>query len=657
MTLPSEFSKQLEKAMLCRDWEMLDTLLVDERVNQLDISEKENIAQVFLEQEECLLQTANEPSHMAKAYSILEKCLRLDVPSEKSWVKFAEAHLKLAFLHDDQELFDKANKLFGEAECLYKSRGHKMPLHVIARWGACLYAIAKESEEAHDLKLAIAKFKEAYEGGFETGALLADYGTALGEMGMLIGHIDYLQEAVLLLERYLKSEGDKDEVWFKLACIYKILYLSTSDVGFFEKADQSFCSAARLLSNEAAKSKIALELFVNWGQLLVFEGKVAQDPDLLSQAIDKLLLVDLQGEESSAVLAILGDAFVHLGIYEEKFDHFIEAKNCLETILKSYPNHPEALNFLAFCFCQMGKYLSDPKYIHQGIEKYQIGISQNKNSYHYWHGLSMANFNLGELSDDPDLFEKAARFCSEAIRLGGNLPAYWNDWGVALMKLGEITNDVHPIHEAIEKFEEAIAVYNKKAMGPPDPDWFYNYACALDWLGGHELNPHYFERAISILSRLLEQHPDCHHIRYNLALSCFHLGDCVGDVNFLEKSIEQFELFLKEESEDDGAIADLGLVFLTLADLLAENIVNERSISNFLKAEHFLTYAIALGNTRANYYLACLHALQNKPDEAVCFLLRAQANGTLPSKDLLSEDEWLDPIRSSQQFISFLNKV
>ena len=269
----------------------------------------------------------------------------------------------------------------------------------------------------------------------------------------------------------------------------------------------------------------------------------------------------------------------------------------------------------------------------------------------------MTNFLLGEQTTDIGIYEKSLKFFSEVIKLGGDLPIYWNDWGVALMKLGELTNDQKPISEAVEKFEAAIQSYNRKSIGPSDPDWFYNYGCALDWLGSYDPNPVYFERSITILSRLLDQYPTLHHIRYSLGLSLYHLGDVIGDVEVLEQAIEHFSTYIQSEPEDDTAISDLGLTYLTLAEILEESIKSEYSFNCFLKAEQFLSHAIALGNTRSNYYMACLHSLKGNADGAIHFLNRTKIHDVLPPLETLLEDDWLTPILNSQQFISFIEDL
>lgn len=607
MSFRSELSKRLKQAVHAQDWKTLDQFLADESLLRLHATEKELLAQLLFEQ----------------GTQIMEK------RGEHGFYQASDLFTKGAFL----------------------TRPSK---EILWKWGVCLYEIAKESEEASDLKLALNKFQEAQNEGLTHPHFLLDYGTALGEMGTLLSNPEMLMDAIYFLETSISKMGDNFVLWLRLACASKILYLMTADVSYFEKADQSFVAAARLLPSQEENEQ---ELWINWAQLLIFEGKLTEDSDLLTTGLEKLYRVDQDHSHDWLILTTIADALTHLGIFEERYDYFKEAESALELALHKAPRNCDILCHLGHCLTNMGKYLSDPKPINKAIETLQRGVSQEKNNYYLWHSLAMAYFTLAELNQNQALYQKASRFFGEVVKLGGDLPCYWNDWGVALMKIGEMTNEISIILEAVEKFEGAIQCFNRKGVGKADPDWFYNYGSALDWLGGCSANPHYFERAISILSRLLEQFPDFYHIRYNLALSLYHLGDLIGEVELLEKAIGQFESYLKEEPEDEVAFSDLGVTYLTLGEILQEEINNQLSIESFAKADAYLSHAIALGHGRSNYYLACSHALKGDEETAIHFLERAKKQGALPTLDFLLEDDWMAPLLETESFKAFINRL
>ena len=655
MSNPIEIARLLKKAARSEDWDSLDGFEVEEIINDLPLTDKQTLSRVFYEYGQNLLISSTSPLFLERAYCAFEKSLRLDGAFEKAWLRFSAVNLKLAIADHDIELLYKSHELFSHADELHKLHEISMPILGLWQWGSCLYHIAKDSGEAVDYKLAIEKMREAHGRGLQGDAFHLEYAMALGEMGIMLGNVDLLIEAALFFEKSLEDGLDSPLTWLRLACTYKVLYFMTTDVEFFEKADQSFVAAARQQPQIEEKSRH--DLWVNWAELLVFEGKISTDPDMLTAALEKLVQIDQKNVSDSLVLNLMGDAFTHLGIFEDRFEYFKEAQGKLEQAHSLYPNNVDTINHLGHCLSSMGKYLGDPKHLLQAIEKFQKGISIDRTNYQIWHGLAMTNFLLGEQTSDIAIYEKSLKFFSEAVQLGGDLPIYWNDWGVALMKLGELTNDQGPIAEAVEKFEAAIQAYNRKNSGLSDPDWFYNYGCALDWLGSYDPNPVYFERSITILSRLLEQYPTLHHIRYSLGLSLYHLGDVIGDVEVLEQSIEHFSTYIQSEPEDDTAISDLGLTYLTLAEILEESIKSEYSTNCFLKAEQFLSHAIALGNTRSNYYMACLHSLKGNVDTAIHFLNRTKTHDVLPPLETLLEDDWLTPLLNTQAFITFIENL
>lgn len=654
MSNPSEIARLLKKAARSEDWDSLDSFEVDEIINDLPLTDKQTLSRLFFEYGQNLFNSLGSPLSMEKAYCAFEKSLRLDGGFEKAWLRFAEVNLKLAIADNDIELLYKSDELFTHSKELYDLHELTFPLQGLWHWGVCLYGIAKDSEEAVDYKSAIEKMREAHSRGLQDNAFYLDYGMTLGEMGILLGNVEFITEAAHFFEKSLQNGLDHPLTWLRLACTYKVLYLMTVDVEFFEKADQSFVAAARQPSQIDDSRH---DLWGNWAELLVFEGKISSDPDLLSAALEKLVKIDEKNASDVFILNMMGDALTHLGIFEDRFDYFKEAESKLELAHRLYPNNVDTINHLGHCLSSIGKYLGDPKYLLQAIEKFQKGISLDKSNYQIWHGLAMTNFLLGEQTTDIAIYEKSLKFFSQAIQLGGDLPIYWNDWGVALMKLGELTNDQKPISEAIEKFEAALQSYNRKSLGPSDPDWFYNYGCALDWLGSYDPNPVYFERSVTILSRLLDQYPTLHHIRYSLGLSLYHLGDVVGDVEVLEQAIHHFSTYVQSEPEDDTAVSDLGLTYLTLAEILEESIKSEYSTNCFIRAEQFLSHAIALGNTRSNYYMACLHSLKGNDDTAVHFLRRTKIHDVLPPLDALLEDDWLTPLLNTQAFIAFIEEL
>jgi tetratricopeptide (TPR) repeat protein len=618
--------------------------------SSLTLADKEKLGLLLLARGSELLDKAETLEDLQEAFSSLKNALKCVPEFSQAWIVFGKVNLKIAYHEENPESLTRAADAFLRGEALSKNVGNALSPETYWDWGNCLYWMGKQSEEAWELKGALDKYGEAARGGLASGSFYLDWGTAMGELGVLVGREELILEAAALLKKSIEIGGDNPTAWLRLACAYKILYFLSSDIGHFENADQSFVAAAR---NNAEP----LVLWINWGQLLSLEGKTTRDPELLLAALEKLEKAHLIKPDDPIILTSLGDTLMHLGMLEDRFDYLKEAIGALELACSVSEDYPDPFCLFGHALANMGKYLSEPEYVEVAIEKFQMGISQNPNSHYFWHGLASACFILADLTHSKEEYTRAAKFCAEAIRLGGESPGYWNDWGVALMKLSELADDPSYLVEAVQKFEEAIHSFHRRSSGTPDPDWYYNYGCALDWLGDYELNPHYFERAIVILARLLDQYPDFHYVRYNLGLAFYHLGDVTGEIEPLEMAIEQFQIFLQQETEDDSAMADLGMTYLTLGDFLQESIPNEHSRAYFDLAESSFLKAIALGSGRSNYYLGCLYALKGNFPDAIHYMTRARKLKMLPPLEDLLQDEWLREIRLTPHFQNFLKLV
>lgn len=654
---PDNLPKRYQDAVNSSDLRQLETLILTDSLENLSFGDKEKLAQVFFMHGEEFRRDSDNPEAIEHSISAFEKAIRLDPSFSKARLSNAQAHLKLGIMKHDHNKVSRANELFSQADTLLRAQGQKLPLEILWDWGISLYFIAKDSEEAIDYKLTLDKFREAYSRGFQNPDFLLDFGTTLGEFGVIIGKGELIQEAVQYLEISLKERADNPSAWLRMACAYKMLYFMTGDVGYFEKADHSFLAAARLDDSEAI-------LWYNWGQLLSMEGKIVRDESLLKSAEEKLqkaIQMSSQmrnkGRSNSLMQITLADTLIHLGALEDNIELFHEAKRQLETVINVAPDHQEAICLSGLCEIHIGKYFSDPDILHLAIEKFQKGIGKFRNNSALWHGLATAHYALAELKEDVSEYEKASKFCSQAIKLNHNNPSYWNDWGVALMKLGDLTSDRAAIAASVEKFEEAIRSHHRKHKGNPDPDWIYNYGCALDFLGEFEQNPHHYERAIAVLMHLHAQYPQSTHIRYNLAIALYHLGDATGEEEALERAIEHFEFLAKLDGEDDNVLNDLGLVCLTLGDVYRDSFNHINFQHHLTQAEHYFTQSLAAGGTESNYWLGCLYTLQGNYADAMHFLERAKVSGVLPHVDEILTCEWLDDLKNTARFKAFLGEL
>lgn len=628
----------------------LDAFLSLNPIDKLAFDDKEKLAQLYFTQGEEIFKAAKESDDVLNSVLSFQKAIQLDPSLVKAYLSCAHAYLKVGVFDNDEEYVIKSNELFNQADALLKSQGQKMPLEQLWDWGICHYFFGKQSEEAVDLKCAVDKFHEAYQRGFNHPDFLLDYGTTLGELGVTIGNGEMIHQATNILELCLKEQGDNPKAWLRLACAYKILYHTFGDVVYFEKADHSFLAAARF-------DEQTFNLWYNWGQLLLFEGKLSRDETLLYSAQEKLEKAELFKPEDPLILCLIVDTLINLGNLAERVEFLHAARDHLQKVLLKHPEHEDAELLLSSCFVHLGKYFSDPSYVRTAIDHLHRVMSRCGPSSHLWHGLATAHLVNADIEKEPSEYEKAAKCCQEAIRYQTDIPTFWNDWGVALMKLGDIKNDRNCVASAVEKYEEAIRTFHRVSKGSPDPEWVYNYGCALDFLGEYDNDPSLYERAVAVLLHLHNQYPESSHIRYNLAIAFYHLGDVTGDEELLDKAIENLEHLSKNDYEDDNVLNDLGLACLTLADIYKESFNQESVNQQLTRAEQYFIQAIGAGNLESNYWLACIYSIQENFADAIHFLERAKAADKLPSLEALLENEWLENVKHIPRFKALIAEL
>jgi tetratricopeptide (TPR) repeat protein len=579
----------------------------------------------------------------------LKNILKLDEKHAGAHLAIAHLIVDATVLAKDISLHQKASDHFKRAEELINLDGKTLPPESLWKWGVCDFYFGKFSEEPLDLKNASIKFKQAFERGFRHSGFLVDYGSLLLELGTMTRNKELFLQSTEMLRQSLEIDGDNAQGWLRLALAYKVLYVLTQDFAYFEKSDHSFVAAARLMDDN-------LLLWVNWGDLLAKEGFSVRDPQLLSAGIDKLQRALTIDPKSNQIRMRIADATMHLGIIDDDFECLKFTLSILRELEAQESNNIHFLSLYGECLVQLGRYFGDTSYYQEGIKKIEEGLKWENDNPGLWHVLGMAYLSLGDLDGNIKSYDQAAKFLSQANRCAaGPIPEWLNQHGVALMKMGESGEDPHLIRSAMDKFEQAVNVFQRAGGGHPDPEWVYNFGVALDYLGEFESDPRHYERSIAVLGRLLEQYPSFCHVKYNLAQALFHLGDAVGELDPLEKAEELYEELLQEDPDAEFVLDDYSYSLMVQGDLLQSSghgFLQAKAC--FEKAESMLLESVRHGSAGANYFLACLYALLGRYNEALSFLERAKQQKALPSIHEIMDDEWFDEMRDMPEFRLFI---
>ncbi len=586
------------------------------------------------------------------ASKALEKATHLDPSFMSAWHSWGNILVRMALFYDDVSYFYQADVKFHEAEHLAQQSGGRHTDSLWWHWGVCWYHIGKHSGEAVDFFRALEKFRMAEKVGCESGEFHNDLGNVLTDLACLVsGRKDLFLEAVEHYKVFIDQAPDHYEGWYNLARTYQRLYDQTYSFDHFREANEGFARAAAINGDEAS-------VWLFWAELLMHSGKTSRDVERLQASFGKFERAYHLEPDNPRLLLRWGEAQMLMGSATEHLEMLYEAKKKICLALEVMPDDPDAWYVYGVCLGEFGHYFNAQEYFHQAIEKFQYGLSLKGPHALLLHGLGLAHFAIGDLTGDVQAIEKSVDYCSQVAETGATLfPQFLNDWGVALMKLGELTNEQSHIEAAAEKFELAISKRLEVPGEEVDVEWLYNYGCAMDFLGDFHEEPIYYEKAVQVLSHILQIDPDYHHARYNLALAYFHLGELNSDVESFHRAIDLFHELVQQDAEDEMAWNDYGLTLLNLAVLTNDPAHTLQSHQLFEQAESKLQQAVALGNVNAFYNLACLYALTNNLPAAIHYLERAEQCAALPSADDVMHDEWLESLRHQPAYRMLVSRL
>lgn len=590
---------------------------------------------------------------LTEACKAFERTTSLNSSHLGAWHSWGNVLVTLGIINDNISSFYQADEKFAEIE---RQAVEPLDEHYLAdlywHWGVCWLHIGKLSGEAVDFSSAMEKFRIAELKGCDEGEYHNDYGNVLIDLGCLLGGKNFFEEAAVHFKKYTKLIPKRFEGWLNLATCYQRLYDFSIEPKYFHEADECYEHAIALSPNDA-------NIWFGWAELYAMSGKVIRDIERVKASFEKFESAYTLEPHSPQVLLHWGEAQMLVAIYNENLEMLREAEQKIRMATEVWRDNPDAWYVYGACLSEFGRYFSDAHYYYQAIEKFQSGLSITHNHPLLLHGMALAHFSIGELTDDIVMVEQSIRFCNQIAEMEGQLvPQFLSDWGVALMKLGEMSYERSHIEAAAEKFEQAINQRIETANGEDiDLEWLYNYGCAMDFLGDFHEEAIYYEKAIQVLAHLLTMEPQHQQARYHLALAFFHLGELNADVESLHKAIDLFHELVLHDPEDEMAWNDYGATLLNLAVLISDPGQEEEGRQVFEQAESKLHQAVALGNMNAYYNLACLYALTNNVKAAVHYLDKADNCEVLPPITEVLHDEWLENLQDEPLFREFISRL
>ena len=474
---------------------------------------------------------------------------------------------------------------------------------------------------------------------------MSDCGKAYLELGLLVNDPRLYHQAVDHLQLAVQASPQYVDGWVALAESYSQLYLNSMDERYVTKASDAFANAIKIAPRDA-------ETWLSWAQILAESGRLCADAKLIHLSIEKCARASTLDPKDPLAIAQWVESLSYLGAMTSRLDLLIEAESKILKATDTFPDDPDLWLAYGNCLIAFGRYYDDPEYYELAIEKLQWGLSIDRTSAEHWHALGVAHTLYAELLEDEDLLERACRFLQRAIDMKPAYPALTFDAACAHFQLSQMADDLPTLETAIGYFESLLQGHKESILR--HPEWLFQYASALEWLGDFSSEETHYSRAIEIFSHVLLIHPDFPRIHTHLAICYQELGHLSSDVEFYKKAIHFFRLASRNDEENDQIWLDWGICLIYLAHhTIDPDFMNQL----YWDAEQKINRAGQLGNPSAYYHLACLYSILGRTDEAMQFIHKALEVKSLPTLDEIADDEWLDNLRSTEAFSQFFSAL
>jgi tetratricopeptide (TPR) repeat protein len=696
MTEDTPLEKTLKEIEAKKAYDELAAFIDPQSWLSMTANEKELLAALLLQVGELRLKQANSEGSFSFARKLLQAATALTPASASTWYRRGLAslwHDDLASLEEACLCFEKATNLekgyfdawYAWASALM-NRGAKVadldyamqakekfeqaerilqePLQepfdsfktFFWHYGLAWFTIGRFSGEASDFHESLRLFRKAKNLGLSQRDFYNDFGNALVALSVLINNQEMLLEAIEWYLLSLDCEGSRWESDAELAMRY--CNLGGCYQHIFEKTghEEAFNSAQNAFRNALKYNAKNFNAWLLWAILELFAAKLWQSVEHLECSLNMFHKANQMHSDHPLLLARWSEAESLYGYHEENLPALYKAEAMAEKCLEIAPH----LSGSVFAYClvlyQLGRYFTEKNYFQKCRELAEKALIVHPEDGNLWHILAVAKFSLAETLEtgyDFQLLEEClACFQQAAKSTLSRMSCFWNDWGIALLSIAESTHDLKHIHDAIEKFEQAII-----QQEPTSFEGLIHYANALDLLGDVTDDPESYERAIQVLSHVTINDPENSSARYQLAMAWNHLGELNSDGAAYQKAASELEKVVEIDPEDDQAWADLGLSLLHIAELFSEPESSSEARQVYTRARGHFMKALALGNQLVYYHLACLCTFQGEYKEAVQFLEKAFESELLPPIEEILDDDWLEPLVNTPHFQMFLERL
>jgi tetratricopeptide (TPR) repeat protein len=506
--------------------------------------------------------------------------------------------------------------------------------------------ISRFSGEALDLHLALQNFDNALK--YQTNPLPEfwhDRATTFLELGLLLNDQGHLIQATETFQKAVAERPSFIEGWLSLATTYSQLYLNSMDERFALKASASYAKAISLEAHNG-------EALLGWGQLLAETGKLNRNEKALEASVEKCKIAASLDPEDIAVIAQLVESLASLGALTGKLELLTEAEQKITLAVDQFSGEPDLWHAYGLCIMGFARYFEDEEHDYSAIEKLQHGLSIDRTNAEIWHALALAHKHAADLTDEEVMIERAARFFAKAMDLKPHCPSLTYDTASAFLHYSETFDDLSALEYAIALFESLFQTHQLVLLH--HPEWLFEYASAIEWLGDYTGEEKDFLRSIDLFSHVLLINPDHPNTHFRMAENYAQLGHLTGESESYKKAIHSFRLASRQDEENPLIWLSWSLSLIHLANRTIEPRLKEQL---YLDAEQKIFRAGRLGHPTSYYHLASLYSLLGRTPEAMALIQKGLATRSLPPLEDMLADEWLEPLRSTSEFTEFMNAL
>lgn len=549
----------------------------------------------------------------------------------------------LGTLLGERHFFLQAKEAYEKALKIIRGVASDKVAQLYWSYGKVMRDLALFSGEVFDLNAALSAHAEASSHNEDLpAAFWQDFGSISLKMSIQVNDIRLTLKAINCYKNALGKSLSSFESWHYLAQALSTLYQWTHDEDHFCQANECFTNASKL----HAQNK---NLWVDWAHLLLYSGKRLKDSKRLHSCLEKCRKAYSYDRKEERLLSICVEALSFLGANFDRLDLIHEAQNKVTEALKKVGPTPEILFSFGNTLFAFGKYFHDLDYFYQAIEKYQEGLSIDRTCHKLWFSLGHTYALVANIESDSALLERAGKFFSRAINLHSE-SSYYYEYACALAKLGEITQDKNTLELSLVHFKQAFDLQKNAVY--LHPEWLFQYALTLDLVGDVFDDEKQYIKAIEILKRVLVLDPDFPDVHYKIALIYFHLGELTEESEVYKRALSHFKIAYQENEENEALLLDWALTLIHLGEITPSE---DERLSLWQEAEYKLIQTVKLGETEAYYHLSCLYSLMRYYEKAMTFLEKAEQLEALPPLDEILEDAWLENLRQTELFRSFIS--